>query len=573
MDLFGTALFGRTVGPGRWSRPRLRSAFVLVAVLAPALMLALAGCSNAPAGTPVIDEKEAALPKIPRTMRVTSAFGGSHRQLIVDGNLWYQTFANRVLILDSQSGTLISDVELSPRGTTGPATGIVLRGSSLFAVLEGDAVVEVSVEQPRMPRFVARWGRPELGMAPTHVSLVAGAAGDEVFVSGDLGVLRLSEAKAEGTSFDERRRPIPPVPPARMLDGRPCTAVVPAEGGPVTCVGRRVLRLDTGDYLGAASMLLPLADEHGGGFAFALQASEGAEVGLLGANFRERSSSAVRGIVRAIRVIEDRLVVVNEFEVATWKLEPTAGPGVTSTGEGIQLGTSFAVAVRGAVDVGQVKRNRFAVAGSFGRSLYRFLPEGDKPGDTFYWSERQPGRLDVCVSDRRRVLASGVEGNWMYLIGEKAELVTRDLTSVDPQNAKAEVAWGSASFDKSREEVSVRIRDRSLVQRPSRPGLVSTLASADGKIWIGHDHGIDVLGYDPVTDALVSEDRIVLAGPVVAIYPNRVGGGVTYVARFDGFGVIRPIEITAPPIQAQGTVCGYRAATPPAVPPAAGGTP
>lgn len=515
---------------------------------------ALGGCSVAPAGTPVVDETEAALPKVPRSMRVTSAFGGSHRQLVIEGNHWYQSFANRLLILDAQSGTLISDVELSPRGTTGPVAGIAKRGSEVFAVLEGDAVVAIDVDQPRTPRFVRRWGRPELGMAPNRLSL----AGDEIYVSGDLGVVRLADAKAEGETLDEHGLAVPPVPPTRLVDGLAAAGVVAADGGPVVCVGRRILRLADGEYLGAASMLLPLAEEHGGGFAFALQTSEGASVGLLGENFRERSSSAVRGTVRSIRVIEGRLVVVTELEVATWKLETTPGPGVTSAVEGIQLGASFSVAVQGAVDVGQVKRNRFAVAGSFGRALYRLLPEGDKPGDTFYWTERQPGRLDACVSDRRRVLASGVEGNWMYLIGDKAELVTREITSPDRQSAKAEVAWGAASFDEKREEVSVRIRDRSLIHRPSRIGLISTIAAADGKIWIGHEHGIDVLGFDATRGELVNEDRIVLAGPIVAIYPNRVGGGVTYVARLDGFGVIRPIAVTEPPIRAQGTVCGFR---------------
>jgi hypothetical protein len=94
-------------------------------------------------------------------------------------------------------------------------------------------------------------------------------------------------------------------------------------------------------------------------------------------------------------------------------------------------------------------------------------------------------------------------------------------------------------------------------------GLVSTLTEADGKIWIGHDHGVDVIGFDAGTGEIVAEDRIVLAGPMVALYPNRVGGGVTYVARFDGFGLIRPISVDAPPILTPGTVRGYWGPTAP----------
>jgi len=524
-----------------------------------AMPLVLSACTNAPAGTPVIREEEADLPPVKRSMRVATSFGGAHRDLLIDGNHWFQTFANRLLILDAQTGTTISDVELAPRGTTGPATSLVLRGQSMFVVLDGDAVVELEVDRVRRPVFVARWGVPELGITPRQVSLVDG----EILVSGDGGVVRLADAPREGTTLDKEGKPLPPVPPVRYLDGLRAGTVVAAEGGPVACVGRRILRVRDGSYLGAASRLFPLPAEYGGGYGFALQASDGAEVGLMTGEFRERSRSAVRGEVRSLRVFDGRFLAVTDTEVTTWKLETTPGPGTISDGEGIQLGTMLPVAVRGARDVGIVRQNRFAVAGSFGRALYRYLPEGDKPGDTFYWTERMPGRLDVSVSDRRRVLAVGVEGAWMYLIGEKAELVDRDIASPDRQSPAAEVAWGSASCDERRQDVQVRVGETLVLHRPSRGGLVSTLAAADGRIWVGHDDGIDVLGLDPATGNLVVEDRIVLAGPIVAIYPNRVGGGVNYVARLDGFGVIRPIPVDDPPIVTPGTIMGFPAPSKP----------
>jgi len=546
------------------STPRVRTISVLspAAALLPALwtvlcvaLLAMPSCTKATEGTPVIDEAEveALAVRAPRAMRVVSSFGGAHRAMVVDGNVWFQTFANRVLMLESETGTLISDVELAPRGTSGPAGDLVVNGNSLFVVLERDAVVELDVHQPRLPTLRARWTPTELGIEPMKLSLVDG----QVLVSGDGGVVRLSEAAAAGTSFDEKGRPIAPVPPRRLLDGMTVGTVVAADGGPVACVGRRILRLETGEYLGAASMLAPMPDEFGGGYAFALQASEGAEVGILGTNFRERSSSALRGTVRSLRIFERRFLAVTEFEIATWKLETKPGPDAVEHEAGTQLGTPTFIPVKGARDAWCVRPNRYAVAGTFGRSLYRLLPEGDKPGDSFHWSERMPGRLDVAVSDRRRTLAAGVEGNWMYLIGDKAELVERPLTEADPQNARAEVAWGSASCDEARQVVTFRVGDRALSYMPSRTGLVSTLAAADGKIWVGHDHGIDIVGYDATAGELVSEARITLAGPMIAIYPNRLGGGVNYVARLDGFGVIRPIGIDQAPSATPGTVSAF----------------
>ena len=524
-------------------------------MLAALAFLHVAGCSSAPAGTPVVDEAEAELPPTPRSMRVVSSFGGAHRALLVVGTHWYQTFANRALVLDAQSGTVISDIELSPRGTTGPAVDLALRGGSLFVVLADDAVVEIDVANVRNPRVLARWGRPELGIAPRRVNLV----GDELWVSGLGGVIKLADAPIEGESIDEDGKPTAPTPPLRFLDGMDVGTIVDTPEGPVGCVGRRILRLADGAFLGAASMLIPTPAEFGGGYAFVLQGSEGAQVGLMGTDFRERSSSAVEGLVHAIRICDDRLLVVTDAEVSTWKLEQSPGRATTARGEGTQLGQLIAVRVRGALDVGKIKRNRFAVSGTFGRSLYRYPPEGDQDGDTFYWSERMPGRLDVSQTDRRRVLAASDEGAWMYLIEEKAELVARDIASPDVQSARAEVVWGSATADERREEVLFRVGDRAIAMRPSRDGLVSTLAAADGRIWIGHDHGIDVIGFNPATGELVAEDRILLSGPIIAIYPNRVGGGVSYVARFDGFGVVRPVPITDPPIQTSGTICGFTA--------------
>lgn len=534
----------------------------LSATLGSAVALALFhGCSSAPQGTPVYDEEDPALPAVPKGMRVVSSFGGAHRTLEVSGTVWYQSFVNRVLLLDAQTGTLVSDIEVAPRGTTGPVVDLLLRGTRLFVVLEDDAVVELDVTAPRLPTFVARWSRPALGLAPRTLSLVD----ERILVSGAGGVVHLAEVPSdaalavritEPTTAGEPNATLPD-PPARQLEGMEVGSVVAAADGAVACVGRRILRVADGTYLGAASVLLPLPQESGGGYGFALQASEGAEVGLMGLDFRKRSSSGVRGKVHSIRFYEGRLFAVTESEIASWRLDATAGSATTVQGEGTQLGALAAIPVKGAMDVAWVKRNRFAVSGTFGRALYRYLPEGEHPGDDFYWTQRMPGRLDVSVTDRRRILAVGAEGAWMYLIGENAELTDRPIASPDLQSATAETAWGSASCDDERLEVVFRVGDRAVSYFPSRDGKVSTLAAADGKIWIGHDHGIDVVGYDPLTGEIVAEDRIVLAGPIIAIYPARVGGGVNYVARFDGFGVIRPIAITAPPVQSPGSLRGY----------------
>lgn len=545
-------------GIGACGLASLRTLALLVSILAVAAgALVASGCSSAPAGTPVVDEEEAKLPPKPRTFRVTSAFGGVHRRAEVVGQHWFQALENRILVLDARSGTLLSDLELSERGTTGPVSDFAIDGGLLRAVLETDGVVEVDYANVRAPAVKRRWGRDELGIAPRRIAMLA----DGPYVSGDGGAIRLAEATPKGESRDEKGRPVPPTPPKRFLEGRDVAEVVDADGGPAACVGRRILRLSDGTYLGAASHLIEVPEQWGGGYGFILQASEGAEVGLMGRDFRERSSSALRGTVHAIRLLDDRFAAVNDWEIATWKLEKVAGSDVTLGAAGAQgdqylLGALISVPVKGARDCAKVQRNRFAVAGSFGRALYRYLPEGDQPGDTFYWSERLPGRLEVCVSDRRRVLASGREGTWLYLIGERAELTDRPIASPDRPVLAVEAAWGLANCDETRSEVQFRIGDRLETFRPSRGGQVSTIALADARVWIGSDGAVDVIGFDPVAGRTVLEASIRISGPAFALYPNRVGGGVTAVALESGFVVIGPVDADAAPVATSGAIYG-----------------
>ncbi len=557
-------------------KPFVRGLATLVSgvVLSAALLAGGTACSTDRPGTPIVDEEDALLPPVPRELRIVSSFGGMHRQIEIVNGVWFQSFANRLLALDASSGAVLSDLELAPRGRSGPLVDFAVDGARIFAVLEDTQVIEIDVSVVRAPIVRTRWSCEQLGILPRTVSF----AGGDVLIAGVGGVIRLGDAPLDAHAVDEEGKPIALVPPPAKLVGMTVGGIIDADGGPVACVGRRILRVDDGTYLGAASKLIPLSEQYGGGYGFLLQAGEIAEIGLMGRDFRERSSSALHGTVHSIRLFDDRFFAVNDFEVATWKLEttpgadtvvpepdptdPTTTPSNTTSANGdpprspFVLGSLTSVPVKGARDVGRVQRNRFAVAGSFGRSLYRYLPEGDKPGDEFYWSERLPGRLDVSVTDRRRILAASIEGSWMYLIGERAELTDRPIASPDHPTYSVELAWGSAKASETREEVTFTIEERSHTYQPSRGGKVSTMVVADGKVWIGHNHGVDVLAFDPINGTIVTAAEIRLTGPMIGLYPNRVGGGIAYVAAFSGFGVIRPVKVTEPFVETPGTVRG-----------------
>ena len=533
--------------------PAAAALFALVVSVAPV------ACTNDPAGTPVYDESDLAVMNAIRRMRVTSHVGGTHRALVVRDGVWFQSFENRMVMMDAATGAVFADLELAPRGTTGAVGSFALLGDRLFCVLDEDEVVEVDVTLPRDPRVVDRWGVAELVVKPRRVSVVDG----EVFVSGDGGVVRLADTRPRGEWLDEKGKPLPPVVPPIALEGRDAGVVVAAVGGPVACVGRRIVRLADGAYLGAATHLEPLPRALGEGYAFILQSANGGEFGVMGGDFRVRASSALSGTVHATHAFGDRIYAVNDFEIATLRIEADPDAAAAAVADGlppdalaVRLVDLLSVPVKGARDVARIRPNRFAVAGSFGRALYRFLPEGNAPGDTFYWAERVPGRLDACKSDRRRILAASREGAWLYLIGDKAELTDAAIAEPDRGAYAVESSWGAARLADDRSAVDINVKGKVTRFPPPRGGEIETLAIADGRIWVGHRAGIDAYGLDQATGEPVLEDRIVLSGPVFMLYPNRVGGGVSFVSQFGGMGLVRPVPVDAPPTRTPGTVDG-----------------
>ncbi|MFZ9915218.1 MAG: hypothetical protein ACO3IB_07780, partial [Phycisphaerales bacterium] len=269
-------------------------------------MLPSFACTFDPPGTPVVDEEEVSLPAVPKAMRVVSAYGGTHHRLEVADGRWLQTLANRLLLLDAKSGATMADLELAPRGTTGDAVDFIRIGERVGGVLEDDAVIDVDYANERQPRIAARYTRRELGILPRTIAAIDG----ECYIGGVGGIVRLSDAKPHHAWIDADGEPIAPEQPQPLLAGSTVSCIAPASGGMVACVGRRIVRASTGEYLGAASRLVPLTAEQGGGFAFILQATEGASVGLMDDAFRERSSEALLGTVHSVRVYDDRFFAV-----------------------------------------------------------------------------------------------------------------------------------------------------------------------------------------------------------------------------------------------------------------------
>ncbi len=531
----------------------------------------LSGCKISQPGERIEDEESAQLPRTTE-LRVVAHQGGLHRGMLLVDDIWYQGFGSTLLMLEPKSGAELASAELAPAGTTGGIVCIAIPPASneqpapIIAVLDGDAVVVLDRTNPSRPEESARYTTREIGFRPREVS----CAGGRVWIAGDGGAVELSrvltieafQAQLDASILvkDPEKVP-PPSPPVASLQGESVRSLVDAEGGAVACCGRRIKRVATGEFLGAATMLVPLQGAGDAAYAFILQASSMAEIGIKDARFSTLDSKALHATVFGTRVIDDRLYAWNDFEVATWPVEPQAVEGGRGS---TKLGALFSIPVRGARDVARVRRNHFAVAGSFGRSLYRFRAEGTLPGDVFYFAHREPSRLETSTTDRRRILAGcAEEGWWLWTIGEGAELVNKGVLTATPLAKRVDGAWGSAKIADDGAAIEVSSRRNTHSYRLDNGALPMTLALVGPQIWIGHSEGIDIIVPEfAIDDPDTSKEQSMQAkptigstiatvsrvaqfrfdGPVNAIYPNRVGGGASYCALWSGFGSIRPFE-------------------------------
>ncbi len=446
-------------------------------------------------------------------LRVTHHVGGTHYRTIVVGNVWYQTFGVSLLVLDKTSGQVVQTIELGPIGQAAPATDMLLHDDRLYVVLHDQAVVELSVANPWSPQIVTRMEVDELGIEPRLLSV----ARDELYVSGGGGVVRWSDGQI------------------MLADRGVVSRVAVAAVGLVAGIGRRVFQLNDGEYVGSASDFYTLPDEFEmpGTLIFARRGEAGSLVGLMSAEVREidskRATVVVAGTLHSVRAFSGRLWIVGDDYIASFKVTPNA------------LIDPMRIKVLGARDVARIDDNHLAVAGSFGRAVYRIDADDAGPGDEFVISHREPSCLTQAQSDGRRIMGMGREGAWLYEIAGDAVYVSDPPSELPAPQRSVTIDLVSASISEDGQSVEIRARGVSSTFTESGDVALQCLAAVDGDIWIGHDRGITVLR-PGASGAAAVRGRLRLEGPVRYIFPRLAGGAAVYVSEYGGFGVAEFVD-------------------------------
>ena len=500
---------------GRMAYPRLmrnshRSTLVQAAFL-PILLAVMAGCEPSYAPKRTIDLR-------PRILEVVNHHGGNRRVMALEDGLWYQAYGAAVEVIDAEDGLRITNIERAPWGTISPVSDLMISPEGdLLVVHAFDRVVRYDLANPRRPVQLEEYDTDSLGILPLFLS----EEGERIWVSGRGGATLLGS-----NGF------------VVLDDLDPNTAVgrvVDSDEGIAATVGRRILGVDDGRYLGAASELRPIPSEIAGkigldgGFVFILRGSEAATVGIMGPDLRERDRQVYRASIHSARILGDRLWAVMPTEIVTWPLE-----------EGGRLGSPQFIPIKGARDIAMVDPNYYAISGTFGRAIYRFKADSNGDADEFIAVERSPGRLVAAATDGRRVLAGSPEGNWIYRIGGKVELTDRVLRNDTSPKSQATTTWGEAAI----EEDGRLLRIDALQVEPFEwrcpwNGRILTLEVADDRVFVGHDFGLECFEF---RDGEISKvGGIILEGPVAWLFRPRVGDEVSFVSIFGGLGTVEVI--------------------------------
>lgn len=488
-------------------------------------ILSLVIAALAPIGCFVPPPPREFAPPPPPKARLVDQSGGSHRATLVTNGRWYCGLGSSVLVVDLAKGRTIREVELRDAGDGGPVRDLLIaEDGRMIAVLEDTAVVELDFDAKGIPEVALETDAVTLGLRPRWVREIDGV----VYVGGVGGIVPLASPgspRLAGTLAE--------------LGIEEAAPLVETAEGLAAPTGRRVHRLEDGRYLGAATALVPLPEGTGspGGLAFVLQGRTAAEIGLMTPDLRVTASHPIPGTVRALRVFNGKVWVVDDEAIVSLPIE------------GDSLGPPTLARVIGALDVAPVDEQVIAVCGHFGRALYRFETTAEGPGDTFFAVQREPSDLRTATHDGRIVVAAGPGGAWRYEPSRGAEITDPPGAAWQTPKVEAKALWGTATIDPDGRGVSI---DQSplppFAWSPDPPATVHTLLAVGNSLWIGHDDGIDLLRFEPIPEKPDPDAEfqpgfrhvgtLRIAGPVRFLFPQRVGTGVSFVSEFGGFGVV-----------------------------------
>ncbi len=437
--------------------------------------------------------------------------GGMTRSLEMNGKYWYQGVGDRLYILQKNSGKKLFEIQLSSTRGAAVCTDLIVHDETLWALLDGEEVVEVSLSETGMPTIVSRLTARDLGIIPRRLAVIS----DWPVVFGEGGAVRLS---------DQRK--------IVSFDGSVTAVALSLDRGIVYAADRRMYDGGTDEFLGSATLLAELdqrAKAEIGTLVFTRDLGDRTEVGLMTPEGRDvdafQGTVTLGGGNASLKTQGSRVHICTDLGVYILSITPRK----------LQLLKTIDLA--GAKDVGVIGENYLAICGDQGREIYRLSDDRGGKGDTHMRSVSATSMMSRGSADRLGIDIPTEAGIMRY--NYDGVIATSAASSVlpDPNPTKMVVLGWSTSLDDVTGEMVIRDAVGEVVEGLGVGGS-PTVVSISGNFWFGTEDGIVVCGPD-ATGTMKVLGSIPLAGPIVQLVP-QFDGSAAFVSEAGFVGVVTP---------------------------------
>jgi len=443
-----------------------------------------------------------------QTLSVLHSAGGQASALAIGDTYWYQAIGERLLILKKNGGAKVGELSLTSRAG-GICTDLLLDGTLLYALLDGNEVVVLERSRTRAPQIVERMRAEDLGVRPRKFAIVGGSP----VVFGEGGAVRLQDASTvvscEGV----------------------VTGITNTLGdGVVYAKERKLFDAATNTFLHSASEVFSLSENANAplGTLVYVRTQDGAtEVGLMTSDLKEVGSTLSKELLQGeytdVLVRGSRVYVVTNAGVFVLGVSPKE----------LRLLREFPL--EGVRSVGVVASNYFALCGDFGYGLYRIENDSGGVGRTLFRVVPTNTALQAGFFVGRGVQVESDDGSLYYSFGGELSPCYSDHTSAFMQTVhvpKSAVVLGAEA--EIEEDGSVTMHTSQGNMQLVLPSPATTVVPISGDFWFGTENGVYVVGQREEEPILVG---LQLAGPIVQLIP-LFDGSVGFVSAAGVVGVV-----------------------------------
>lgn len=446
-------------------------------------------------------------PAIAEGLHIRDAVGGRARAMVLADSYWYQAVGDRLEVLLPQSASDVATILLAEHPAGSECTELILIGNTLYALMEGHAVVVLDCTNPRVPVITKRLTQVDLGLQPKGLK----AIGSWAVAFGEFGAVLLPDSKAIVDT------------PRQVQD-----VSMSIDHGVVYISEGMIFDADTDAMYGNATELHILdesADAPFGTLVSLLNTSSGVEMRLLHSDLTmvNASSSVVNlsGVYHSTNIHGNRIFVMLEDSIEVFSIAPESLTHIKS------------IAKAGVYDLGVIGSNYLALAGNFGFGIYRIDKDRGGEGDTLLRvtqaaSAFAPGKHNVWG-----VQIPALVGSAYYKYDEAFSFREEQVEPI-PSTREAVILGWRAAIDPNTSEVFMVDAEDSLVPLPIP--TASSLVPISGNFWVGTSNAIYVFG-DDGSGNLVELASIGMAGPIVQLIP-MFDGSAAFVSEAGFVGVV-----------------------------------